>query len=200
MNDVIPLLARIGISSRQQFALQAPDSAEIGQQIGKLVEGLLWTAAAVELGGGQQRDLRVRVLLPYQSFYLGWVGDVVETHPAMVESLLARGVTPVISPISLGLDGHTYNVNADRAALALACALDAEELIFVSNVPGVLLDNRLVPRLTPAQARAWMAAGKINGGMIPKVHSALAALQHGVPMVRITNLQNLHSGTYINTV
>jgi acetylglutamate kinase len=104
----------------------------------------------------------------------------------------------VISPISLGLDGHTYNVNADHTAAALACALGAVELIFVSNVPGVMVEGwegcaegECVPALTAADVEALIASGEIYGGMVPKVRSALSALFTGIPCVRITNLMGL---------
>jgi len=163
---------------------------------------------------------------------LGWVGDIQETHAAPVEALLALGITPVVSPISLGLDGHTYNVNADHAATALACALGAVELAFVSNVPGVLGEGpplnpprtdhggeererphagarsspspvvftgegwgggqgECIPALTPAAVDALIASGVISGGMVPKVRSALSALERGVSRVRITDLEGL---------
>jgi acetylglutamate kinase len=128
---------------------------------------------------------------------LGWVGDIRETHAALVEALLALGITPVVSPISLGLDGHTYNVNADHAAAALACALGAAELAFVSNVPGVLGEteglgpSECIPALTPQEVDWLIASGVINGGMVPKVRSALAALEQGVSRVRITDLEGL---------
>ena len=102
----------------------------------------------------------------------------------------------MISPISLGLDGHTYNVNADHGALALAGALGAAELVFVSNVPGVLCSNEseeraCVPQLTSEQVDELIECGEIAGGMIPKVRSALGGLDAGVPCVRITNLEGL---------
>lgn len=125
---------------------------------------------------------------------LGWVGDIRETHAASVEALLALGITPVVSPISLGLDGHTYNVNADHAAAALACALGAAELAFVSNVPGVLGGlgpSECIPTLTPQEVDWLIASGVINGGMVPKVRSALAALGRGVARVRVTDLEGL---------
>jgi acetylglutamate kinase len=131
---------------------------------------------------------------------LGWVGDIVETQSGVVASLLEMGVIPIISPISIGFDGHTYNVNADHAAMALACAINAEELVFVSNVPGVLVGRNNDPTceekecaamLTPSEAEPLIESGEINGGMVPKVRSALAALDSGVARVRITNLEGL---------
>jgi acetylglutamate kinase len=127
---------------------------------------------------------------------LGWVGKIVETHSAELSLLLQRGITPVISPISLGVDGHTYNVNADHAAAALACSLSAKELVFVSNVPGVLPSSggECIPVLNGAQAEALIEEGTISGGMLPKVRSALEALNAGVSRVRITNLSGLCTG------
>jgi acetylglutamate kinase len=131
---------------------------------------------------------------------LGWVGDVVETRASLVVSLLEMGVIPVVSPISLGFDGHTYNVNADHAATAVACAIRARELAFVSNVPGVLVgldgdptcqEKECAQVLTLDQVEALIGSGEISGGMVPKVRSALAALESGVPRVRITDLGGL---------
>jgi acetylglutamate kinase len=131
---------------------------------------------------------------------LGWVGHITETHADHVSVLMDGGVLPVVSPISLGVDGHTYNVNADHAAAALACALGARELAFVSNVPGVLVEGGddgetgglpCVSALTSAQVEALVERGEIHGGMIPKVRSALSALEKGVACVRITDLAGL---------
>lgn len=156
---------------------------------------------AVGLSGVDNGLFRV-VKMAHSSCDLGWVGDVAETQPAEVEALLDRRITPVVSPISLGFDGHTYNVNADHAAAALACALGAEELVFLSNVPGVLVGGsdrdrsaggECVPALTPEQVQALIASGEISGGMVPKVRSAVSTLERGVPCVRITNLAGLIS-------
>ncbi len=161
--------------------------------VGQLVSS---GVAAVGMSGVDGGLFRV-VKMVHDTHDLGWVGEIVETNPVEVEALLSRGVTPVISPISLGLDGHTYNVNADHAACALACALGAGELAFVSNVPGVLLGiggegvGECVPALTPDEVESLIGSGEIRGGMVPKVRSALDALGRGVERVRITNLAGL---------
>jgi len=161
--------------------------------VGRLVaEGL----PALGMSGVDNGLFRV-VRMRHDEHDLGWVGDVVDTNPREVSSLLERGITPVVSPISLGLDGHTYNVNADHTAAALACALGAGELVFVSNVPGVWRaehNGECIPSLTPGQVEALIASGDIHGGMVPKVRSALKALDAGVPRVRITNLEGLCAG------
>lgn len=156
---------------------------------------------SVGLSGVDAGLFRV-VKINHQHHDLGWVGQITGTDPTVVDALLDRGITPVVSPISLGLDGHTYNVNADHAAAALACALGAGELVFVSNVPGVLGEcvtavgeagttGECIPALTPAEVEEMIASGAIHGGMVPKVRSALQALEAGVPQVRITDLAGL---------
>ena len=151
---------------------------------------------AVGMSGVDGGLFRVAKMM-HDTHDFGWVGDITETHPTIVEALLDRRVTPVVSPISLGSDGHTYNVNADHAAAALACALGAGELVFVSNVPGVLgddvesLSGECIPLLTPDEVASLIASGTIHGGMVPKVRSALKALDAGVPRVRITDLEGL---------
>ncbi|MEA3346267.1 MAG: acetylglutamate kinase [Chloroflexota bacterium] len=125
---------------------------------------------------------------------LGFVGRVVEVAPALLEILLKQGLLPVISPISLGLDGHTYNVNADHAALAIAHAVEAEALVFVSDVPGVLVEGRTLAHLDADQIEPLIQAEVIRGGMVPKVRSAQEALNEGIPTVRITDLEGLRSG------
>jgi acetylglutamate kinase len=160
----------------------------------RLVGRLVWEGiAALGMSGVDNGLFRV-AKMAHGEHDLGWVGDIVETHPGEVALLLDRGTTPVVSPISLGLDGHTYNVNADHAAAALACALGAGELVFVSNVPGVLGKNghgECLPLLSPAEVESLIESGEIHGGMVPKVRSALKALEAGVPRVRITNLEGL---------
>jgi acetylglutamate kinase len=165
--------------------------------VGRLVAEGIPSVGLSGVDGGLFRVVRMN----HHQHDLGWVGKITETDAKVVDALLDRGITPVVSPISLGLDGHTYNVNADHAAAALACALGAGELAFVSNVPGVLgecvtagetsLAGECIPALTPAEVDEMIASGAIHGGMVPKVRSALQALEAGVPQVRITDLAGL---------
>lgn len=125
---------------------------------------------------------------------MGRVGQVVEVKREVLEVLLAQGWLPVISPVAIDREDRSQtSVNADLAALAIARALDADELIFVSNVPGVLLDGVVTPEMDSAAVEAAVAAGTISGGMIPKARSAIAALAT-VRAVRITNLAGLRQG------
>ena len=124
---------------------------------------------------------------------LGRVGQVVRVRAEPLLRFLERGWVPVISPVSVDRDDRMpTNVNADAAALAIAEALSAEELVFVSNVPGVLLDGAVVPEMDRASVEAAIGSGGIHGGMVPKVRSAIAALD-SVRSVRITDLAGLNT-------
>ncbi|MCS6848812.1 MAG: acetylglutamate kinase [Anaerolineae bacterium] len=126
---------------------------------------------------------------------LGFVGRPVGVRATLLTAWIEQGLTPVIAPMSLGCDGEIYNVNADHVAGAIAAAVDADLLTFVTNVPGVFdRDKLLIPHLSAAQVEAMIADGTIFGGMIPKVRTALEALDAGVRRVRITDLAGLASG------
>jgi acetylglutamate kinase len=131
---------------------------------------------------------------PHPTADLGLVGEIEAVNTALLTTLLDAGLTPVVSPISLGVDGLTYNVNADEAAGTIAEALGAARLDLVSNVPGVLNGRAILPSLTAEDVETLIDAGTIAGGMIPKVRTALAAVARGVPLVRIVNLAGLAAG------
>ncbi len=126
------------------------------------------------------------------------VGEIVHVAHEPLLALLAHGWLPIIAPVALGMeDLLPYNVNADYVAHALAAALARHqpvELIYISNLPGVLHNEQVVPLLTPPAVAAYIADGTIYGGMIPKVQAALAALNDGISSVCITNLDHLHRG------
>lgn len=127
---------------------------------------------------------------------LGRVGDVQDVDPHLLHTLIDAGIVPVVSPISFGaLDALSYNVNADHAATAIAAKLGAIKLVFVSNVPGVLVAGRVARGVTARQCEAWIDEGIITGGMIPKVRSALQAVANGVAQAVITNVAGLQEDT-----
>ena len=148
---------------------------------------------ALGISGVDLGTVRVEPLRP-NGQDIGFVGQIVAVQADPLQRWLAEGVTPVISPISLGLDGQSYNVNADQVAAAVAVAVGAIRLVFVSNVPGVLLDGAVADQLTIDQVEAHIASGQISGGMIPKVRAATEALQAGAPAAVITNLAGLAAG------
>jgi len=127
---------------------------------------------------------------------LGRVGEVQSVDPYLLNTLIDADIVPVVSPVSFGaLDALSYNVNADHAATAIAAKLGAIKIIFVSNVPGVLVAGRLARGVTANQCEAWIEEGIITGGMIPKVRSALHAVRGGVAQAVITNIAGLQEGT-----
>ena len=127
---------------------------------------------------------------------LGRVGDVRDVDAYLLRTLIAAKIVPVVSPISFGaLDALSYNVNADHAATAIAAKLGAIKLVFISNVPGILVAGRVIRAVTAGQAESWIEEGIIFGGMIPKVRSAIEAVRGGVAQAVITNLAGVQDGT-----
>jgi acetylglutamate kinase len=123
---------------------------------------------------------------------MGRVGMPARVHPGVLRALLAAGHLPVVSPVARAAeDGGAYNVNGDDAAAAIAVALDAAELVLVSDVAAVLDGTTPLAMLDAAAARAMMADGRAAGGMAAKLDAALLALARGVPRVRIGNLTTL---------
>lgn len=114
---------------------------------------------------------------------LGFIGDVVEVNPAVVERLLAEQLIPVVSTIGSDAEGQAYNINADAVAGALAGALGASKILYLTDVAGVLADvddpATLIPELTPSAIAALRDSGVIAGGMIPKTDACVDALARG---------------------
>ena len=119
---------------------------------------------------------------------LGFVGEPETVRPSVLDMVTREALIPVIAPVAPGADGKTYNVNADTFAGAIAGALHASRLLFLTDVDGVLdEDKMLIPQLTVEKARAMIADGTISGGMIPKVETCIAAVEAGVEGVVILN-------------
>jgi acetylglutamate kinase len=117
---------------------------------------------------------------------LGSVGLVTRVAPALLDTLLAGGFLPVVACVAADREGRFYNVNADQMAAACAVAFGADQLIFLTDVAGVLdAGKALLPRLSMAQSESLIAAGVATGGMLAKLNAAAGALGQGVPQVRI---------------
>ncbi len=117
---------------------------------------------------------------------LGFVGEPDEINPEVLETIMASDLIPVVAPIGVGKNGETYNINADTVAGAIAGALNADRLLFLTDVPGVMdKDGAVIPQLTVAQAQGLIRDGTISGGMIPKVQTCIDALEAGVEAVVI---------------
>ena len=120
---------------------------------------------------------------------LGFVGDVAAVEPSIIRRLLAEELIPVIATIGSDTTGQAYNINADSAAGALAVALGAEKLVYLTDIAGVLRDRSdpasLVGRATVSEVRGLLASGAIGEGMVPKVEACAAAVEKGVAFAHI---------------
>lgn len=124
----------------------------------------------------------------------GFVGEPRTVNRAVIDMLIGAELIPVIAPVAPGADGETYNVNADTFAGAIAGALGAARLLFLTDVPGVLDKNgNLIKELTVSEVKTLIADGTISGGMIPKVETCIEALSRGVEGVVILNGKTPHS-------
>ncbi|MFP3896743.1 MAG: acetylglutamate kinase [Anaerolineales bacterium] len=201
--DIARLQERLGLESHFVEGLRVTDS------------DCLW-AAEMALSGAVNKRLAARLVvngvraigisgvdagllraerMVHPKGDLGRVGEIAEVETSILMGLLGLGFTPIVSPISLGDDGRPYNVNADHAALAMATALGVKEMVFLTDVPGVMLGGEVLPSLGADRALALIKSGDIRGGMIPKTRSALRALEDGVGAVRITDIEGLGAGT-----
>lgn len=125
----------------------------------------------------------------------GYVGDVSSIHPHYLQQLLADGMVPVLASLGQTAAGQWLNINADYLATAVASSLEADELILMTDVKGVLEDKKVLAELSTSQVQQKIQDGIIKGGMIPKIESAVQTVLSGVNRVLIGD--NLSSGTLI---
>jgi len=128
---------------------------------------------------------------------LGFVGEIVSVNPHLINILMDNDFIPVIAPVSCDTEGQTYNINADSAASAIAIALKAKKLIYITDTPGILADREdestLLTSLSLNQITGYIANNTISGGMIPKVECAAKAIMSGVNSVHILDGRVEHS-------
>jgi acetylglutamate kinase len=120
---------------------------------------------------------------------IGFVGKIDRVSTAVIDVYRRNRIVPVVSPISRDAEGRIYNVNADLAAGELAMALKADDLIFISDVPGVMVDDAVMKEIRTGEIENLIAAGHVTGGMIPKLRSAADAVSRGVKRVHICGWQ-----------
>jgi acetylglutamate kinase len=128
---------------------------------------------------------------------LGFVGNVTGVRAELIHRLLDDGLTPVISTVGANSDGHPFNVNADEAARAIAVAMNAEKIVYLTAAPGLLEDvsdeSSLVARLTAAELRERLSSGSVGMGMIPKLKACADAVEQGVNFAHIIDGRVHHS-------
>lgn len=205
--EINAMLERVGKESKFINGLRYTDAEtmEIVQMVltGKLnkdIVGILLQEGgkAVGLSGVDSGLLRAKKI-EKDGADLGYVGEVTEVNPEIVQSLLDQGFIPVISTVALGEQGDEsrYNINADTAAAKIAIALKAEKFVQLTNVPGVLRNvedpSSLIKRIDKVAIPSMMATGIISSGMIPKIECCLAALNGGVPRTHIIDGRVPHS-------
>jgi acetylglutamate kinase len=128
---------------------------------------------------------------------LGFVGNVTGVRAELIHRLLDDGLTPVVSTIGADVDGQPYNINADEAARAIAVAMNAEKIVYLTAVPGLLGDPKdessLIPRLTSAELRERIEDVSVGKGMIPKLKACADAVDQGVSFAHIIDGRVHHS-------
>lgn len=199
--EINAMLKRVDVKSEFHNGLRITDDAtmEIVQMV---LAGKLNKNIAAEIGtlGGKAigmcgKDAGLIVVkkkppLP-DGVDLGHVGDIVKVNTKLLNTLCTDEYIPVISSVGVDENGDSYNINADTAAAAIATALKAEKLIYLTDIDGVrrVADDptTLIPVMTVEQAHAYIADGTITGGMIPKVTACVDAIEKGVCRVHIIN-------------
>ncbi len=190
------LLNQLGKESRFVQGMRVTDSETmdvvemvLGAQVNKSIVSLLSQVGgrAVGLTGKDGGLLRAwPLILPTaetesESADLGHVGEVESVNVDILQTLETGGFIPVIAPVGVGSDGHSYNINADLVASAVASVLNAEKLLLLTDTAGILnKEGELLTGLTPQQIDSLVADGTIYGGMLPKVRCALEAVASGV--------------------
>ncbi|WP_041701735.1 acetylglutamate kinase [Gottschalkia acidurici] len=151
---------------------------------------------SVGISGKDGMTLKARKLLA-NGVDIGFVGEIESVDTKVIECLLGCGMLPVIAPVGRDEEGNSYNVNADYAAVAIASALNAQKLVFITDVKGVMKDvndpSSLITLMNIKEARENIEKGIISGGMIPKVECCVDAVESGVKTVHIIDGRVEHS-------
>lgn len=195
------MLARLNMPVQFKNGLRVTDddTMEAVQEvlIGKVNQQLVWALNeyghnAVGISGADGKTLKAVPVSPE----LGRVGHIREVRPELIETILDDDYIPVIASVACGPDGF-FNVNADEAASAVAEALHADKLIYLTDVDGLFADvndkGSLIRSLTKAETKSILASGELAGGMVPKVRSIVEAMDRGVSEVVILNGKSPHS-------
>jgi acetylglutamate kinase len=206
--EISDLQTQMGIEPRYLDGVRVTDAASLalvemvlcGTTNKRVVRHLI--AGGVEAQGmsGVDRGLSRAEKMPHPTEDMGFTGEVKSVRGEVLHEMLTQGITPVIAPICLGPES-SLNVNADHVAGSVAEAIGAHKVVFITNVEGVKVADRVMETLTPIETQNLIAEGTIFGGMIPKVQTALGVLGRGVPQAVITNLAGLttHGGTVFSS-
>lgn len=195
------MLSRLNIESKFVNGLRVTDEATMqvvqmvlnGSVNPQIVSAInVHGNVAVGLSGEDGRTLQVTA----RDASLGFVGDIEKVRTHVIEGLLADGLVPVLSTVGVDVNGQPYNINADTAAGAIAEALGAEKIVYLTDIAGLRKDiddvQSLIQRITVDELSDLIADGTISGGMIPKVESCMQAVRGGVKSAHILDGRIAH--------
>lgn len=212
--EINAMLKKVGIESQFVRGLRVTDAQtmEIAQMVllGKLnteMVSLLNRFGGKGVGlSGKDAQLIIAAKKPMQmanshgemeEVDLGYVGEIQSVTPDILNTLLAHGYIPVISPVASGVNGETYNVNADTVAGKIAEALQADKLLLLTDVQGILRNVKdpgsLISTISRGEVTTLVNQGILNGGMLPKAECAVSALEGGVGSVHILDGRQSHA-------
>ena len=194
--DISRMVERVGMEPRFVNGLRVTDAdtMEIAEMVlGKVNKGLVQLVESLgvrAIGISGKDGAMLKVEKKYANGEdIGYVGNITEVNAQILWDLLEKDFLPIICPIGLDDDYNTYNINADDAACAIAQAMEAEKLAFLTDIEGVYKDPQdpesLISELTVSEAQELMKDGYIGGGMLPKLQNCIDAIESGVSRVHI---------------
>ncbi|MCA0985276.1 acetylglutamate kinase [Halobacillus yeomjeoni] len=174
-----------GLRKTNEETLEIVEMALCGKVNGEITSRL--AAEKINALGMKGSDASILTARFIDQENLGFVGEVEEVNADILYRLLQAGYLPVLAPLGKTITGQTVNINADLSAAAVAKAVNAEKLIYVTDVPGILRGEEVIERITPEEINTSIDEGWIYGGMIPKVQSAMEALSDQLKEVMIVS-------------
>ena len=194
--EISKWISKVGKETRfeEGFRVTDKDTMEIAEMVLNRVNKNLVSMVehlgvkAIGLCGKDGGMLHVQKKMP-NGKDIGFVGDIDHVNTEVIDTLLENDYIPIIAPIGMDDEGNTYNINADDAACAIARAVSAEKLAFLTDIEGVYKDfddkDSLISELSTSEARTLLESGTIGGGMLPKLNNCIDAIEHGVSRVHI---------------
>ncbi|MGE5453741.1 MAG: acetylglutamate kinase [Methylocystaceae bacterium] len=202
--DITHMLSRLNLESRfvDGYRVTSAAAMEVVEMVlvGKVNKDIVnyinaMGGKAVGLSGSDDH-LILATQMPGRDD-LGYVGEVVDINPDLITTVIERGYIPVISPVGVDANGQSYNINADLVAAAVATALNADKMVLLTDVPGLLANpedaESLIATLPVSEVPGLIQQGVIAGGMLPKVECCLRAVKNGVKRTHIIDGRVLHS-------
>ncbi len=202
--EITGMLDRLGISTEFVDGLRVTDQATmeivemvLGGKVNKEIVAGINASGGKAVGiSGKDGDL-IKARPQDCSGKLGFVGEVDEINPQIIETLIENGYIPVIAPIGIDDEQQSYNINADTVAASIAVAIKADKLVLLTDVPGLLQDTQdadsLISVLKVSEVSSYVNDGIIAGGMIPKVKCCVEAVTGGVSRTHIVDGRVAHS-------